>query len=92
MFIACMCVRVHNYGSVPPTLARCFQYFFAIISVFFIFLTGVTFNSRRWEVVKISMSPKRPFFLACWSTFKLHSSGIDLCSFMCKLVQFINLF
>ena len=32
------------------------------ISVFLIFLTGVTSNSRRWEVVKISMSLKRPFF------------------------------
>ena len=51
--------------AVPPTLARCFQYFFAIFQYFyghFIFLTGVTSNSRRWEVVKLSVSPKRPFF------------------------------
>ena len=64
--------------SVPPTLARSFQYFFAIFqnfdglfrilmafSVFLIFLkflTGVTSNSTRWEVVNNSMSPKRPFF------------------------------
>ena len=38
-----------------------FQYFDGHFS-FLIFLTGVTSNSTRWEVVKISVSPKRPFF------------------------------
>ena len=56
--------------AVPPTLGRLgafsiFLPFFSIvmaISVFLIFLTGVTSNSRRWDVVKLSVSPKRPFF------------------------------
>ena len=96
-----------------------FCYYFSIlmaISVFLIFLTGVTSNSRRWEVVKISMSLKRPFFylpgvsgvacsvlfritpckffhnlyfLACRTTFKLHSSVSIIITIIVVLLKYI---
>ena len=51
-----------NLGSVLSVFFLHYFSFLMAISVFLIFLTGVTSNSTRWEVVKISMSPKRPFF------------------------------
>ena len=62
---------------------------FMAISVFLIFLTGVTSNSRRWEVVKLSVSPKRPFFfylpgvvsgVACSFLFQLHNCTLQILS------------
>ena len=70
-----------NLGSV---LLVFFLPFFSIliaISVFLIFLTGVTSKGRRWEVVKLSLSPKRPFF------FYLPGVSGVACSFLFPIAQ-----
>ena len=72
----------YNLGSVFSVL---FWPFFSIL----IFLTSVTSNSRRWEVVKLSLSPKRPFFfLLTWCSLLFPISN---CTFApCK--YFHNLY
>ena len=58
---------ITSYQCLQPWLGAfsIFLPFFSIlmaILVFLIFLAGAISNSRKWEVVKLSLSPKRPFF------------------------------
>ena len=81
-FAAAACQCLQPWLGAFSIFFAIFQYFDGHFSIF-IFLTGVTSNSRRWEVVKLSLSPKRPFF---FFTYLPGVSGVA-CSFLFPIAQ-----